>query len=218
MHPPLTRPQFIDRPGRPSSHRRRCRNGLVAFTVGLAMLAVGPSLLASQQRGVRYLRAWSLGAQLLPDRGVVLQTNSADCGHACLMNVLAHYGRRAPQRLVEEARRARLGLTVGELVGLGRDVGLPARMLRIPRPCLRRALRTVPLPTVALVGTHYLLIERPPVDEVVALVDPAVGRLRAPVTMLERGWRGVLVTFDADSTTESVCGHTTGHLNQGGLS
>lgn len=185
--------------------RRRYRLWLIAITLALVILSGAPSLLTSRYRAIRHLRAWAAGAVLLDDSGVVFQANRADCGHTCLIMVLQRFGRLVPAGLVDAARRADIGLTVAELVSLGRTAGLTPRFHRVPTGCVRRALGLVSLPAIALVGSHYVLLDGPPVDGFITVVDPALGRLLAPIELLEREWRQALVTFTADSTPEAAC-------------
>ncbi len=186
--------------------RRRWRMWLAAAVATLVVLAMVPPLAASRQRAVRHVRAWVLGAQLLDDRGVVFQTNDANCGHACLINALALFGRQVPRELLARAAHARVGLTVGELTALSIRFGLPATMLHVPFDCLERSPAVLSMPSIALVGTHYLLIERRSDDGLVTFIDPAVGRMRAPLSVLEREWRGAMVVLGADDTALPQCG------------
>jgi len=192
-------------------HMARLARGRWRFLLALALVAllaaaVAPSLLASRQRAIRHVRAWAFGSQLLEDQGVVFQANDAMCGHACLMTALLRLGRDIPPDLLEQAARAQVGLTARELVALSHQVGLPAQLLAVPVACLERALSRISLPSIALVGTHYLLVERPSTPGFVVVVDPAVGRLRAPIARLAREWRGAIVVLGADGITEPVCG------------
>jgi len=179
-----------------------CCAGAIATCL---VLAIAPSLLDSKLRSVRHVRAWALGARLLDDHGVILQTTDANCGHACLMTALVHAGRPVPRDLIEAASRARVGLTVAELAALGQRFGLPAAMLHVPAHCLGRVLDTVPLPSIALVGTHYVLVEGRPDGGSVTLVDPSIGRVQAPLSALERNWRGAMVTLGVNGATGSLC-------------
>lgn len=178
---------------------------LVTALAALVTAAVAPSVLASRQRVLRHVRAWALGSQLLEDRGVVFQANDVTCGHACLMTALRRLRREIPPDLVELAGRARVGLTAPELVALSRQVGLPARALAVPANCLERALVQIPLPSIALVGTHYVLIEEPPSAGFLVVVDPAIGRMRTPIARLVRQWRGVMVVLGENAGAATVC-------------
>jgi ABC-type bacteriocin/lantibiotic exporter with double-glycine peptidase domain len=154
------------------------------------------------------VRAWLIGAVLLDDSGVILQTNRADCGHTCLMIALRRFGRPIPAGLAAAARRAEIGLSVTELISFGRLAGLTPRFHRVPTACVRRALGLVSIPAIALVGPHYLVLDGPPIDGFITVIDPALGRLRMPIERLEREWRQALVTFTADSTPEAACQQT----------
>ncbi len=201
---------------RPCGLRRCYRFSLIAVTSApLLIVSAAPWLLASHHRAIRHIRAWAIGATLLDDSGVVLQSNRGDCGHTCLMISLQRFGRPVPASLVEAARQADIGLTVAELISISRAAGLTPRFHRVPKTCLRRALSLVSLPAIVLVGPHYVVLDGPLVDGFITLIDPALGRLRAPVELLERGWRQALVTFTADSTPEAACPQNP--LSQGGI-
>lgn len=121
------------------------------------------------------------------------------------MTALRRLRREIPPDLVELAGRARVGLTAPELVALSRQVGLPARALAVPANCLERALVQIPLPSIALVGTHYVLIEEPPSAGFLVVVDPAIGRMRTPIARLVRQWRGVMVVLGENAGAATVC-------------
>jgi ABC-type bacteriocin/lantibiotic exporter with double-glycine peptidase domain len=173
--------------------------------VALLVLASAPSVLTSRHRAIRQVRAWAIGAVLLDDHGVIFQRHRADCGHTCLMIALGRFGRAVPADLVEMARRASIGLSVAELVSLGRTAGLTPRFHRVPASCVRRALSLVAPPAIALVGSHYLVLDGPLTDGFVTVIDPALGRLRAPIEIVEREWRQALITFTAESTPDAAC-------------
>jgi ABC-type bacteriocin/lantibiotic exporter with double-glycine peptidase domain len=174
-------------------------------SLALALVSSAPSLLTSHHRTARHLRAWLIGAVLLDDSSVILQTNRADCGHTCLMIALRRFGRRIPDSLVAAARRATIGLSVAELISLARHIGLTPRFHRVPTACVRSALGLVSRPAIALVGPHYVVLDGPPIDGFITVIDPALGRLRMPIERLEQEWREALVTFTADSTPEAAC-------------
>ena len=125
------------------------RRGFLLAAMLLIGLALLPALSASRQRPVRSLRAWALGAELLDDRDVMFQANNSDCGHAALMMVLRHHGRRIPAALLDEASAARWGLTIGQLVERGTAAGLRVTAVRVPGACIRRVFERIPLPAIA---------------------------------------------------------------------
>jgi ABC-type bacteriocin/lantibiotic exporter with double-glycine peptidase domain len=152
---------------------------------------------------------------LLDDNGVVFQSNRADCGHTCLMITLRQLRRPVPVDLIEAARRATVGLSVAELITLGRASGLTPRFRRVPTACVRLALGLIVPPAIALVGPHYLLLDGPLIDGFITVIDPALGRLRVPIELIEREWRQALITFTAGSTPDAACPQNL--QDQGGL-
>jgi ABC-type bacteriocin/lantibiotic exporter with double-glycine peptidase domain len=121
------------------------------------------------------------------------------------MMALLRLRREIPLDLVELAGRARVGLTARELVALSQRIGLPARILAIPAGCLEQVLAQISLPSIALVGTHYILIEEPPSAGVLVVVDPAIGRMRTPIARLARQWRGVMVVLGENTGAAPAC-------------
>ena len=191
----------------PGSNRRRYPVALAVCSLAVfAALAVLPAVASSTQRPARYLRALVFRAELLDDRNVMFQSNSSNPGHVSLMMVLAQRGLAVPKALIEEASRATWGLTVAELAERGLGAGLPSKVLHVPVDCVRRALDTVPLPAVTMWGTHYVVVESRPASGSITFVDPSLGRLRAPVELLERYWRDVIVAFgDGKFSIDDVC-------------
>lgn len=141
------------------------------------------------------LKAWALESDLLADDGVMFQSNAANCGHVALMMVLRRLGHAIPIPLIDRAGGARWGLSAADLARESREAGLSASVLEIDDVCLERALAKLPMPAVALLGTHFVVIERRPESGVVGIIDPSLGRLRMPLGVVQREWRDVLIAF-----------------------
>jgi ABC-type bacteriocin/lantibiotic exporter with double-glycine peptidase domain len=172
----------------------------------MLVAAALPYVLASRQRVVREVRAWALGGTLLSDDGVLFQSNDANCGHTAVMMVLLHHGVTVPLSLLQEARTAAVGLAVADVAERAERAGLPGTILHVPRDCLiERAFEALPLPAIALVGTHFIVLETPPVDGAVTVIDPGIGRMRWPVERLAKEWRSAVVAFGG-AERDRVCG------------
>lgn len=119
------------------------------------------------------------------------------------MMVLERFKTTIPPDLRRAASNDRIGLSLDELVGRSIAAGLPARIQAVDTRCLAPALSRVTLPAVALMGSHYVVIETA-IDASgrLTIVDPGLGRMHMPIDPLQRGWRGYLITFGA--TTSGV--------------
>lgn len=177
------------------------------FVVCALTVSLAPWLLTARQRPLRHVRAWGIGAQLLSDRDVLFQKTDADCGHTALMMVLERFRKTIPPDLARAAMSDRIGLSLDELVVRSIAADLPARIHAVHTRCLAPALSRVTLPAVALMGSHYVVIETP-VDASgrLTIIDPGLGRMHMPIDPLHRGWRGYLITFGAvTSSVDTAC-------------
>lgn len=182
----------------PPLDARRTRRQLAALVAVVIAISIVPWLMTSRQRPLRHLRAWAIGATLLDDRGVLFQRTDADCGHTALMIVLDRFRKAVPIELVRAAKTDRYGLSIDDIKARSIAADLSARIEPVRADCLADTLSRVPLPAIALVGNHYIVVEQP-VDASgrVTIIDPALGRLRLPLEPLSEGWRGYLITFGA---------------------
>ena len=175
---------------------RRERRPLKAFVVCVLAISLVPWIVTARQRPLRHLRAWAMGAALLDDRGVLFQRTDADCGHTALMMVLDRFRKAIPLELVRAAKTDRYGLSLDDIAARSLASDLPARIHPVRTECLASTLSHVALPAIALVGNHYVVVEKP-VDASgrLTIIDPALGRLSLPLDPISRGWRGYLITF-----------------------
>lgn len=186
--------------------RRRYRFLLLLVAAFTLMASSAPLVLASRSRVLREIRAWALDAVLLDDRGVIFQTSRVNCGHTCLIMALAQKNVPVPVSLIREAQLTKAGLTAAEVAQRARAAGVPAALVQVPVTCLEQALLQMPLPAIALVGTHYVLITGRPDAGAVTLIDPSIGRMKRRLDSLSRNWRGAVVSLGHDSAVASNCG------------
>lgn len=121
------------------------------------------------------------------------QVELADCGAACLAMVLAYHGRHVPLKEVRDATgTGRDGVDAEGLVRAARHYGLDARGVRADVDDLRH------LPSGSILHwefTHFVVLERVR-RNTVDLVDPAVGRLRLPISRIGRSFTGAAIVLE----------------------
>ena len=105
-------------------------------------------------------------------RPVILQTEAAECGLACLAMVAAAHGQRWTLGELRDRFAVSLkGLTMADLVRMGAQLGLTARALRAEPHTLHK------LQTPCILHwdfNHFVVLERVDGDRVLVL-DPAHG-------------------------------------------
>ncbi|HEU4391456.1 MAG TPA: cysteine peptidase family C39 domain-containing protein [Blastocatellia bacterium] len=123
----------------------------------------------------------------------VKQTDSADCGAACLATVARTH--RMKVELAEIRRYAGSGVhgtNVLNLIQAAKQIGFDARGIRAAPD----QLDCIPVPCVAHVVIsnleHYVVIHRV-TSKRVMIADPARGVLRMPLEQFFRIWTGVIV-------------------------
>ena len=127
---------------------------------------------------------------------VVLQTEAAECGLACLAMVAAHHGHRTNLPALRQRFTTSLkGLTIRDLVRLGADLKLATRALRLDLVDLKQ-LR---LPCILHWDhNHFVVLTRVSTTKVV-LHDPAIGRRTMRLEEFSRHFTGVaLEAWPAD--------------------
>ena len=109
---------------------------------------------------------------------VILQSEAAECGAACLAMIVGHWGHVIDLGSLRQRHPSSInGATLRDLVALGGALDLAARALRIEVEDLRR-LR---LPAVLHWGhNHFVVLVRVRRRHVV-IHDPAVGRRVVPL-------------------------------------
>ena len=121
-------------------------------------------------------------------RPVVLQTEAAECGLACLAMVAAAHGQRWTLAELREKFAVSLkGLTMADLVRMGAQLGLSARALRAEPQLLAR------LQTPCILHwdfNHFVVLDRVQGDEA-TILDPALGERRLRLDQLSKHFTGV---------------------------
>ena len=180
-----------------SNRRKRAFLALLAITAPIICLAAERSELSHLQGRTitRSIRAWFRGAQFAGDEGVVMQQHRNDCGAACLKMVLADHGIESDiSDLYRELRTSERGTSLLDLRLVATKAGLPSRswVLGIAE------MRDVPLPAIAFVkGNHFVVVKRLLDWDVLEVDDPALGKLRWPLTSFCKVWSGEVLIFDS---------------------
>ena len=125
----------------------------------------------------------------------MLQQHRNDCGAACLQMILAGHGiERELSDLYLELNTSERGTSLLDLRLVAARAGLSARSWVIGIEEMREA----PLPMIAFVkGNHFVVVKRLLEVDVLEVDDPALGRLRWPLTSFCKVWSGEVLIFDS---------------------
>ena len=135
----------------------------------------------------RLQQAMAIGRRRTP---LVLQTEAAECGLACLAMIAGRYGHRVDLPALRQRHSLSLrGPTLHDLVRMASNLRLAARALRAELPHLRR-LR---LPCVLHWDhNHFVVLARVGSRHIV-IHDPAVGRRKVPVQEVDKRFTGIVL-------------------------
>lgn len=175
------------RRGRPLACAILAVAGLTVLTVG-----AGAWVYTSDSRIARSSRARLMGMALLDDRGVVRQQNRADCGPAALLYVLRHRTGLPPlEELVTRTGTRDWGISAEGLARLARELGVDSHVQRVSFETFERH----PRPAIALLSTHFVVLENREANGSFTVMDPGLGRVLVPQARVRDRWRGVVVVF-----------------------
>jgi ATP-binding cassette subfamily B protein RaxB len=121
---------------------------------------------------------------------VLIQTEAAECGLACLTMIAGRYGRQMDIQVLRQQYSLSLkGMTLREITRLAGSLNLATRALRAEVPHLQR-LR---LPAILHWDhNHFVVLES--VGRRAALIhDPAAGRRRMPLEELSKHFTGIVL-------------------------
>jgi ABC-type bacteriocin/lantibiotic exporter with double-glycine peptidase domain len=144
------------------------------------------------------MRAWTMGARFVTEKGVVLQSGINDCGPASLKMIFAAYGiDSGVSDLSSRVRLAPEGASMTELRSVSARLGLGARSWFVQPEDLPR----VPLPAIAFVyKNHFVVLRRFVSPEILEVDDPSLGRIRWKLRAFKRVWSGEMLVFNPDWT------------------
>ena len=131
---------------------------------------------------------------------VRLQSQSTDCGAACLAMAFALHGVNVPIReLREAAGTGRDGVTARRLLDAARDYGFRGRGVR----ATLKGLRDLPTGSILFWNfNHFVVLERV-AGRHVHLVDPQFGRRRMTLESVGEAFTGVALVFSPPLRTLS---------------
>ena len=139
----------------------------------------------------RSVVAREMGGRYLGTRGVVFQRSPSSCGAAALDMVLRAHGIAVSgERLEAELGGADHEASMLELTRVAAAHGLDGTGWQLSIAMLRGA----PLPVIAHVPDHYVVVDSITHDRVY-LRDPAVGVVRMPVEAFDRWWTRNAIVF-----------------------
>jgi ATP-binding cassette subfamily B protein RaxB len=135
----------------------------------------------------RMLQAAMLVRRKMP---LVLQTETAECGLACLAMIAGRYGHRIDLPALRQRYSVSLrGTTLHDLIGLASSMGLATRALRAELPDLRR----IRLPCILHWDhKHFVVLTRVHRRRMI-IHDPAVGRRYLPVQEVDKRFTGIVL-------------------------
>jgi ATP-binding cassette subfamily B protein RaxB len=128
-----------------------------------------------------------LGRRRLP---VILQTEAAECGLACLAMVAAHHGLHSDLPTLRQRFSVSLkGTTLADLVRLGGQLQLNARALRAEM----EHLPELAMPCVLHWDLNHFVVLKEVSRGVAVIHDPARGVRRLPLTEVSKHFTGVVL-------------------------
>jgi predicted double-glycine peptidase len=168
--------------------------GIIGLTAAYFFLPLLLPFLEQHREVYKQLRAWTMGARFVTDKGVVLQKSINDCGPASLKTILTAYG--IDRSVPDPSSRLPLtskGTSMLDLRNVSTKMGLRAKSWSIHPEDLPR----VPLPAIAFVNkNHFVVLRRFITPEVLEVDDPALGRIRWQSRSFKKAWSGEMLVFD----------------------
>src|SRR6056297_710732 len=126
-----------------------------------------------------------LGRSSVP---VVLQTEAAECGLACLAMVASYHGHRTDLSSLRRCWSVSLkGINLAQLMEMGQGLELTPRALRLELEHLPELKRPAILHWDL---DHFVVLERASAKSI-WIVDPAVGRRKLPMAEVSKHFTGV---------------------------
>src|SRR5690606_34145845 len=119
---------------------------------------------------------------------VVLQTEAAECGLACMAMIAARYGHRLDMPAMRRRFSASMkGVTMRDLIGIGADLKLATRALRLELDDLSK-LR---LPCVLHWEHNHFVVLTSVGARAITIHDPGFGRREVPLSEVSAKFTGI---------------------------
>jgi ATP-binding cassette subfamily B protein RaxB len=125
---------------------------------------------------------------------MVMQTEAAECGLACLAMIVGHHGQAC--EITELRRRLSVslkGTSLKQLVGMAERLGFAARPLRLELD----ELGQLSTPSILHWDLHHFVVLAKVTGDTVVIHDPAVGVRRLPLAAVSRHFTGVALELTA---------------------
>ena len=119
---------------------------------------------------------------------MVMQTEAAECGVACLAMVIGYHGQ--PCEITELRRHLSVslkGTSLKHLVGMAERLGFAARPVRLELD----ELRQLSTPCILHWDLHHFVVLAKVANDAIVIHDPAVGVRRVPMAAVSRHFTGV---------------------------
>ena len=119
---------------------------------------------------------------------VILQTEVAECGLACLAAVLAYHGHRTDLRTLRQKCPLSLkGANLAHIVRFANELNLTSRALRLEL----HELDHLKLPCILHWDLNHFVVLRSVGKDAVSIMDPAVGLRKVKLEEVSRKFTGV---------------------------
>ncbi|MDC8786548.1 peptidase domain-containing ABC transporter [Roseateles koreensis] len=142
------------------------------------------------------LKRLSLGWRGARGVPVILQTEGAECGLACLAMIASALGHHCDLRQLRSQFSLSLkGATMADLVRMAAQLGMSSRALRAEP----EQLAQLNLPCILHWDFNHFVVLDAVRGDVVELIDPAHGRRRLPMAALSRHFTGVALELRASA-------------------
>lgn len=129
-------------------------------------------------------------------RRFVRQENIKDCGAACLLMIMRHYGGNSPlEKLREMINVNKNGTSALNLIEAARKVGFDARGYKcldyekLERPSIAHVV-------INKAHHHFIVVKRVDLkNKIVVVADPALGLKKYSFTEFDQIWTRIIITF-----------------------
>ncbi|GGX57830.1 peptidase domain-containing ABC transporter [Saccharospirillum salsuginis] len=129
------------------------------------------------------------------------QTESAECGIACLAMVATYYGyKTSVDRLRQRFPASQRGTNLKSLIGIGQSVGLSARPLKVGL----HALGKVQTPAILHWGFDHFVVLKSVGRKGAVIHDPGQGERQLTLDELSDGYTGVAVELTPNADFERL--------------
>ena len=141
--------------------------------------------------------AFGWGARL----PMVMQTEAAECGLACLAMVVGYHGQ--PSEIAELRRRLSVslkGVNLKHLVGMAERLGLAARPVQLELS----ELRQLTTPCILHWDLNHFVVLAKVTRDTAVIHDPAMGVRRLPLAVVSKHFTGVALELSVVSALQPV--------------